>query len=156
LSVWGCSHTSPNLSFKTIGQNYGSRYKKPEPAILIITNDDQIDPIMKDYFYQLNIIADLHKIDYRRNFVVLANYGWILETVDTITIQEITRTDDRVVVKAFFFTPGTYDRVEQGSSSPFHIVSVSKSGHTWGKTIKFTLISTQDNQVKAETESYIP
>jgi hypothetical protein len=156
FSVGGCNNHGPNIKFKTIAQNYGSGYGSEEPAILIITNEDEIDPIIKSYFYQREIINALHKIDFKHNFVVLVNYGWILETAPKITIQEITRNDDSVVVKADFHIPCANCAVGQGSSSPFHLVSVSKSGHQWGKQIKFTLISAKDNQIKAETESFIP
>lgn len=152
-----CQPGEQQLPFETIAQSdgfyTGQGYGGEEPSLLIIANPDEVDKPGLDVIFPAELAGQLRQLDYERVFTVLVLQGLKHTGGYSVTVQQISRQDDRVNVYADFGNPAPATFRHQAFTSPYHLVTVSKEGG-WGQPITFVLIA--NGEPVAEVTHFIP
>jgi hypothetical protein len=161
LMLNGCG--AQVLSFTSLDQNIQLRnfpFQTRQSSILVFTNAQEIDNLLPQLIPPsptgFPLVDQLHKLDYNHSFAILVVQGQSGGD-SNVTVQKITRQDDRVVVSANFITPQSGAGQTGNITDAYHLVAVSKDG-TWGRQIEFELINNSiiGGGVVARTTHFIP
>jgi len=125
------------------------------PTLLIVASPEDIDILGPAVYLPdlpSKLISQLRALDYDHSFAVLAMLGPSESQQYKISIQQIARQSNRVLVKAEFVEP-TRRIGAIVPALPYHAIKVSK-GSGWATQIQFILIR-GDAQIE-ETTHFIP
>lgn len=146
-----------NLPFETILQGdgfyTGQGYGREEPNLLIISIPKEVDVPGLDIQFPPELAAQLRDLDYDHFFAVLILQGQQGSTGHSVTVQQVRRKGNQVIIKAKFVEPAPRALVGWLITSPFHLIAIPKQG-TWGQPIRFVLMT--DTNVVTETTHLIP
>lgn len=149
-----CQSQEREMSFQSIAQREVINYREENPALVVITNYDEIENLVPSLLAEDPDLADqLRRLDYDQTFALLVLQGQKRISGYSITVQRIVHQNDQITVEAEFVEPALGSRIHPSFTSPYHLVAVSKEGR-WGKQVKFVLMG--NNQLIAETTHFIP
>lgn len=152
--ITACKPQIEELSFETIAQRDFINYREENPALFVITNDDEIETLVSNVLAEDPALADqLRQLDYDRFFAILVLQGRKGSTGYAVTVKQIVRQGNQVTIDAEFVEPLPGTRRNPAFTSPYHLVAVSKEGQ-WGQEIKFVLVV--NGATVAETTHLIP
>jgi hypothetical protein len=155
--ITACQTREQELSFETIAQGdgfyTGQGYGGEKPNLLVTASLDEINKPGLDVQFPSEVADQLRQLDYDRFFTILVLHGRVGSTRVSVTVQQITRQDEKVTIRAEFVKPSPGTRSEPAFTSPYHLVAVSKRGE-WGQQIHFVLVV--DSEEVAETSHFIP
>lgn len=154
FAIVACNSQIGELSFETIAQSDIINYREENPALFVITNEDEIETLVPNVLAEDPVLVDrLRRLDYDRFFAILVLQGLKSTGGFGVTVQRISRENNEVTVQVQFIEPGPGTRITGAFTSPYHLVVVSKQGE-WGQQIRFVLVA--DSEVIAETSHFIP
>lgn len=159
LALVACQIGEQYLAFQTIAKSGPHdlgmfTYQEREPAIMVITRREEIDDPAYAVLSQHPLLAPLlRRLDFEHDFYVLALLGERNASGYTITIRRISRQNNRVTVEAESTQPGQGDLVVWASTSPYHLVAVSRELFN-GEQVHFAMVV--DGQPAAECTHFIP
>lgn len=149
-----CKSQTEELQFETLAQRDFINYREENPALFVITNDDEIETLTSNVLAEDPALADqLRQLDYDRFFAILVLQGQKRSTGYAVSIKRIVRQGNQVTIEAEFVEPLPGTRRNPAFTSPYHLVAVSKEGQ-WGQEIKFVLVV--NGETVAETTHFIP
>ncbi|MFN7036156.1 MAG: protease complex subunit PrcB family protein [Bellilinea sp.] len=149
-----CKSQTEELQFETLAQRDFINYREENPALFVITNDDEIETLTSNVLAEDPALADqLRQLDYDRFFAILVLQGQKRSTGYAVSIKRIVRQGNQVTIDAEFVEPLPGTRRNPAFTSPYHLVAVSKEGQ-WGQEIKFVLVV--NGETVAETTHFIP
>lgn len=149
-----CKSQTEELPFETLAQRDFINYREENPALFVITNDDEIDTLVPNVLAEDPALVDqLRQLDYDRFFAILVLQGQKRSTGYAVSIKRIVRQGNQVTIDAEFVEPLPGTRRNPAFTSPYHLVAVSKEGQ-WGQEIKFVLVV--NGETVAETTHFIP
>jgi hypothetical protein len=131
------------------------KFKKPDLRIFARPQDFE----EQGEFSSVKEVADsLRDFDYEHSFAILVLEGEDAVRTDQVTVTEILRQGDRVIIRAEF--PGPYKENEEVGTLvtlPYHLVAVRKDGD-WGREMTFVLEGVTDGveTTLLETKHFIP
>jgi hypothetical protein len=150
------------LPFTTIAQGEHSSAKQflEKPHIIITTNVQEVDTALRQVAgdpptleRNPHPVEQARQIDYNRFFAILVLQGKQATAGYDVTVQQIVRHDDQVIVRALFVEPKQGEGAAQVGTDPYHLVAVPKEG-VWGRQIQFELVA--DGKVVTQTAHFIP
>src|SRR5206468_1418720 len=103
------------LAFTTAAQGIDLRSNPSldPPKVIIITNTQEVDAALRQVAGDLlrlvlspNLVGQLRQIDYSRAFAILALQGGQGTSGYSITVNQVVRQGNRVLVLATFVRPG--------------------------------------------------
>ena len=161
LNMCGLQGNGQPLPFNTIVQdNNLNDDEKEAPTLYIIATSREtaefsrdvvkLDPQIPDQRQRL--VDKLTQLDYNDSFAILILQGQKPPRGFRISVQQITRQSDRVIVHATFDGPGPGEGQPMVSPDPFTLVTVTQEG-TWGKRVQFELVT--DGKVVAQATHFI-
>lgn len=154
FAVVACKSQLEELPFETLAQRDFINYREENPALLVITNDDEIKTLVPNVLVEDPALADqLRQLDYDRSFAILVLQGQKRSTGYAVTVKQIVRQGNQVTIDADFVEPLPSTFRKPAFTSPYHLVAVSKEGQ-WGQEIKFVLVV--NGETVAETTHFIP
>jgi hypothetical protein len=134
-----------------------------EPTLFVITNEQDVDafigwfPILPE---QLSenwttglLIKKLRQVDFTKECVVVVFQGYRGSTAHSITIEQITRYGNHVVLHTQFDEQRWGEGAGAMVTDPYHMVALAKAG-LQGRTITFDVWKTW--QVVASEARFIP
>ncbi len=142
LLLWlsACQPKETNLPFETIEQKEWAgtdhAYEAREPGVMVVAQPEEITALNK--WITEDAEAQLQKIDYKVYFVLVVFQGRKPTTGYSIQVDQLTRLEDTVNIKARFSEPKPNEEKSPEVTSPYHLVRVQKVG-TWGRNITFNL-----------------
>lgn len=156
LMIAGCGG-GQTLTFETIEQaetlsdagGYEA-YTEDTPALLIIASPEDIDRPNMAIAFSDTTKANLRQVDFEQAFAVFVFHGEAATSHYGVTVQEIHRVGNKVVIEAHFREPEGF--VFHIVTSPYHLISVNKAGR-WGRHIRFVL--EKDGQTIYQTRHFI-
>jgi hypothetical protein len=160
LSSCGVQASGQPLQFQTLAQDsiLRSNPKDETPMVRIIATAQEIDQLMHQFGdpppLQIapQLVNQLHQFNYNSSFAVLVTQGQTGPHGFRVTIQQITRQDDRVMVQSQFIGPKPGEGQPMVSPDPYHLVAVSKEG-AWARQIQFELVA--NGKTVAEATHFI-
>ena len=132
------------LPFETVAEDYGffggQGYVSEEPNLIVITTPEGVDSPGLGVEFGPELSSKLRDLDYEHRIAIVVLRGLIGGTSSefTVDILQITRSGSRVILKTHFGTPGPGKGSLPATSSPYHIIALSKEGQ-WGQDIHFIL-----------------
>jgi hypothetical protein len=150
------------LQFQTLAQGgvLGTYREADPPEVQIIAGAQDIDSLARQLpgnppraSDNPDFVNKLRLLDYTHCFAILVTQGLKQPRGFQVTVQQITRQDDRVRAEANFIGPKLGEGQPMVSPDPYHLVAVSKDG-AWGRQIQFELVA--DGKVVAEATHFIP
>lgn len=153
-AVVACKSQIEELPFETITQRDFINYREENPALFVITNDDEIETLASNVLAEDLALADqLRQLDYDRFFAILVLQGQKRSTGYAVSIKRIIRQGNQVTIDAEFVEPSPSTFRKPAFTSPYHLVAVSKEGQ-WGQEVTFVLVV--NGETIAETTHFIP
>jgi hypothetical protein len=141
LSLAACNQQEIDLVFTTIEQRdisgTGKVYEGKQPGLTIVAKSDEASNL--DGLITAEAQTKLQSLGYSKYFAVAAFQGWQSTTQYGVQIERVTRSGNTVTIYAKFRVPRPEDEKGAAETSPYHLISVQKSG-TWGEKITFKLI----------------
>jgi len=136
------------LPFHTLSQGDGlDPQGRDKPVLFVIADAKEIDSFAQNVAkvepqlddQRQRLVDQVQKQDYQHVFVILALQGTRTGGA-RVTVQQVTRQDDRVVIQAQFFTPPPGQPRPTIQTDPYHLIAVAKEG-SWGRPIQFELLA---------------
>lgn len=154
FAVVACKSQLEELPFETLAQRDVINYREENPALFVITNDDEIETLVSNVLAEDPALVDqLRQLDYDRFFAILVLQGQKGSTGYAVTIKQIIRQGGRTMIKAEFVEPSPGAFIKPAFTSPYHLVAVSKE-RQWGQEVTFVLVV--NGKTVAETTHFIP
>ena len=154
-----------NLSFTTIaiGVQIGGLFVD-KPQVIIITNVQEVDTALRQaagdppaLTRNPHPVEQARQIDYTHSFAILILQGWQGTSGYSVTVDQVVRQGDRVLIQATFVRPGGEDGTPEAHSAvitdPYHLIAIPKTG-TWGLDVRFELV--EQGNVVADATHFIP
>jgi hypothetical protein len=145
------------MPFETIAKDEGfytgRGYGGEKPNLVVLATSNDVENPGLDIQFPPEIAAQLRSSDYNRFVIVLVLQGLQGSTEHSVTVQQVRRQGNRVIINAQFVKPVPGVLVGWLVTSPFHLIAIPKQG-TWGQSIRFVLMS--DTNVAAETTHFVP
>jgi len=150
-----------NLSFTTIaqGQHLSASLIVHQPSIIIIASAQEVDVALQqaggnppELTARLHPIDKVRQLDFNRFFAILVLQGKQATSGYGVTVQQVVRQDDQVIVRALFVRPKPGEGAQEVGTDPYHLVTVPKEG-TWGREMRFELVD--NSNVLTETVHFI-
>ncbi len=112
------------IPFETIARDELSRYDKPEPNLLLITDRDQEEALAKLLFKQEDI-DQLKEVDFQANLVIALFRGDYPSSGYEGVIEHIIRRGNKLYVYAQLWKPGPNVPIRPAATSYYHIVKIA-------------------------------
>ena len=91
LAATACQPQERELPFESLAQRDRINYREESPALLVITNDDEIDALVPSVLAEDPALADeLRQLDYDRVFAILVLQGLKNTGGFSVTVQRIS------------------------------------------------------------------
>ena len=87
----------------------------------------------------LKVLEDLAPVDYSEYFVMALFLGRQSSSDFSITIEQVTREEEHLLIYSNVITPST-GIVDPAISSPYHIVKVRRGDHEWNQDISIDVL----------------
>ena len=150
------------LPFTTIaqGEHLSANLFVQQPSIIVIASAQEVDSALRlaagdppKLAMNPHPIEQARQIDYNRFFAILVLQGKQATAGYGVTVQQIVRRSDQMIVHALFVEPKPGEGAAEVGTDPYHLVAVPKGG-TWGQDVRFELVD--QGKVVAETTHFIP
>ncbi len=152
--ISACHSREQELAFESIAQGNFTNIQEKKTSMFVIASNDEIETLFPNASVEEMATSDqLQQLDYDQYFAILVLEGSRGEAVCTVTVQHISRRDDRIIVEVAFTETAIGRRTTQLCIFPYHLIAVSKQGE-WGEKINFILIN--KSTTIAETSIFIP
>jgi hypothetical protein len=145
------SQQSGELSFETLSKKSFINYRGEAAKLEVVSSQEDVQILPDEIGENTQIQRTLEDLDYNQEFAVIVFNGYRLLFNYDITVKKIVRKDNDVEIYAEFIKPDPKGLVQPGSSSPYHMISVSKSG-SWGEDITFKLFDQNNDETEVVTK----
>jgi hypothetical protein len=131
------------LAFQSLDRNpilrdFSSQSRHPD--LMVFTNAQEVDRLLPQLAPSpvlMSLVDQLHQLDYDQFIAILAMQGQSGGSAN-ITVQQIQRDGDRVIVYAQFVTPRGNGQTGDATDA-YHLVAIPKDALA-GRQIQFELI----------------
>ncbi len=143
LALWisGCNG-STNLAFTDVTHvennfDLTTRSTTYAPSLAVAARPEELDQFSE--LVDPSAMAELEKLDFATEFLILARLGNKPSLHFAITIDRVSRSGNIITVHAIVTEPQPNIAAESSETSPYHLVRVTKTGE-WNDDFDFALV----------------